>query len=117
MPIKGKARLKHTFAYLDKHISQLQDDYLSAFAGLTNRVVAGLGRRRAKRSVKNGAMSGFVAHWFNWYLIIKDRLLELHNGELRHLEHFQRDPLPFRNNFDLRSERYFKGGTKQYSGT
>jgi tetratricopeptide (TPR) repeat protein len=48
-------------------------------------------------------------------LVLNDRNLEIHNGELRHQGYLERAEMPYKNNFDLKKEHYYKS-EKDYSG-
>jgi Tfp pilus assembly protein PilF len=107
-----RARLKHTLKALKEQCETFRAD-LNSFIGLTDAVCVKLRQQRTK--LRPNAVR-YLEHWWNWLLVMEDRKLELINGELRHQGYLQRPELPYKNNFDLKEERYYKGSEKDYSG-
>ena len=98
------ARLRHTTSYLSQRCDELESQ-AEEFQALTRSLIEKIPANRFRSTLPRNVLE-YLTHWFEWWLILKDHHLELHNGELRHS--IGRD-LPYKNNFDFRQqERYYK---------
>ena len=117
-------RFRHTVKEMGQRCDSL-DSKLEQFETLTRAVCAKLATL-SKRKMRQlpASTASFLDHWWRWWLLLKDEMLGLHNGELRHEEAAaavagggaNATSFLYRNNFDMKPERYYKGSKKQYSG-